>query len=348
MKAANPANPLPVIDLHEDITMYYLGFGAGEPLDDYNVDLPGRNADIPKYMKGNVRVVFASIFPGTTTFNLKAVKEGLKRNSRRITDTIMRYPQTKLFEHFRVLYMLSEAYGIKILESFNDVEEVLNAETFKLGFIIHLEGAEALDDPYDLKLLKKLGLRSLGLTWNYNNRWGSSCTSRKDYGLTPDGEELVKVANEEGVLIDLAHASKRTAIEAIEASKKPVIVSHANVKSVHNHPRNVDDDVLEALHKCGGVIGVTAVSSFITSKPKATIEDLINHVLYIYERFGSHILGIGTDFHGLLGSSPPEGFESVDRVQHLLTLLSEKGLGDNDLRNIAYGNVMRVLKAVFT
>ncbi len=343
----NPMKALPVIDLHEDITMYYLSFGAGEPIDDYNVDLPGRNADIPKYVKGNVRVVFASIFPGTTTFNLKAVKEGLKRGER-VFDTIMRYPQTQLFEHFRILYMMSEAYGIKILESFNDVEEVLNAERFKLGFIIHLEGAESLDDPYDLKLLKKLGLRSLGLTWNFNNRWGSSCTSRKDYGLTPDGEELIKVANEEGILIDLAHASKRTAVEAIETSKKPVIISHANFKSVHNHPRNIDDDVLEALYRSGGVVGVTAVPPFITSKPKATIEDLVNHIMYVYERFGSRILGIGTDFHGLLGYSPPEGFESVDKVQYLLTLLSEKGLGDNDLRNIAYNNVVRVLKAVLT
>jgi membrane dipeptidase len=58
-----------------------------------------------------------------------------------------------------------------------------------------MEGVEAIDDPYDLILFKRFGLRSLGITWNYNNKYGSGCMFKKDYGLTPEGEELVRTAN---------------------------------------------------------------------------------------------------------------------------------------------------------
>jgi len=138
------------------------------------------------------------------------------------------------------------------VESAGDVEAVLASED-RVGLLLHLEGAYAIDRPYDLVLLRRLGLRSVGIAWNYNNQYGAGCLSRKDYGLTPEGEELVKTANRLGIIVDLAHASKRTAIEAAEASSKPVIVSHANVRAIVDSPRNVDDEVLEALHRNGGL-----------------------------------------------------------------------------------------------
>jgi len=220
-----------------------------------------------------------------------------------------------------------------IVESAGDVETAL-ASKGRIGLLLHLEGAYAIDRPYDLVLLRKLGLRSIGLTWNYNNQYGAGCLSRKDYGLTPEGEELVKTANRLGIIVDLAHASKRTAVEAMGASSKPVIVSHANVRAIVDSPRNVDDEVLEALYRNGGVIGVSAIGPLVAKKPRPTLDDLVQHFLYIYERFGPDILAIGTDFLGLLGLAP-EGFESIDRVQQLLERLKEKGLSDGDLEKIA-------------
>lgn len=331
----------PVIDLHEDVSTYFLTFGSGQTLADFGKDVDGRDADIPKYTRGNVRIVFASAFPGTHTFDVRLQEaEGGKW----MPKAIMRYPQIQLFEHFKVYHALAEVYRIELLESLENVENTLHSRDYRLGFIIHVEGADSIDDPYDLVLLKKLGLRSLGLTWNYNNRWASSCTSPKDYGLTPDGEELVKTANRLGIMLDVAHASKRTALEVLETSRKPVLISHANVKALHNHRRNVDDEVLEALYRNGGVIGLTFVPSFISPKERPTVEDLAKHFIYVREKFSSDILAIGSDFHGLLGQRGPEGLESVDKLQDLLSLLREKGFSEAELRKIAYENALRVIR----
>jgi len=336
----------PVIDLHEDVSLYFLLFGGGQPLADFSDDVIGRNADMPKYVRGNVRLVFSSIFPGTHTFDIKLLEQ--RGRDKWLPKVIMRYPQIQVFEHLKIYYSLSEAYNIRVVESFREADEIIRSSDYKLGFIIHVEGADAIDDPYDLVLLKKLGVRSLGITWNYNNKWASSCFSSKDYGLTPEGEELVKYANKLGMIIDLAHASKKTAVDVLQASKKPVIISHANIKSLHGHKRNVDDEVLELLSSNKGVIGLSFVSSFISSKKKSNVNDLVDHFVYVYERFGSSILAIGTDFHGLLGLPGPEGLESVDKVQVLLDALRDRGLNESDIRKIAYENVLTLLENVFS
>lgn len=346
MRCGVKALTYPVIDLHEDVSLYFLIFGGGQPLADFNDDVVGRDADIPKYVRGNVRLVFSSIFPGTHTFDTKLLEQ--RGKDRWLPKVIMRYPQLQIFEHLKIYYSLSEAYNIRIVESFRDAEEIIRSSDYKLGFIIHVEGGDAIDDPYDLVLLRRLGVRSLGITWNYNNKWASSCFSSKDYGLTPEGEELVKYANKLGILIDLAHASKKTAVDVLQISKKPVMISHANIKSLHNHKRNVDDEVLELLSSNKGVIGLSFVSTFISPKKRSDVNDLVNHFMYVYERFGSSILAVGTDFHGLLGLPGPEGLESIDKVQVLLDVLRNRGLNESDIRKIAYENVLMLLESVFS
>ena len=335
----------PVFDLHEDLSNYFIYHGGGQPLGDLRRDIPGREADIPKYLRGGVKLVFASMFPGIETFNPEESRRLEELYGRWIPAVGLRVPQSTLFEHFSIYYGLAETYPeFVIVESAGDVEAVLAGEG-RIGLLLHLEGAYAIDRPYDLVLLRKLGLRSIGLTWNYNNQYGAGCLSRKDYGLTPEGEELVKTANRLGIIVDLAHASKRTAVEAMGASSKPVIVSHANVRAMVDSPRNVDDEVLEALYRNGGVIGISAIGPLVAKKSRPTLDDLVQHFLYIYERFGPDILAIGTDFLGLLVLPAPEGFESIDRVQQLLERLKEKGLSYGDLEKIAYRNALRVIKA---
>lgn len=335
-------NPVPVIDLHEDISLYFLR-GACQPLADFSEDVPDRGADIPKYRKGNVRIIFASIFPAIKSFDPEASKKLKKLYGKWLPVTVMRLPQIQVLEHFKIYYKLAKTYNIRVVENSQDLNEVMDKE-YALGIIIHLEGAEAIDEPYDLVLLRKLGLRSLGITWNFNNKYGAACASKKDYGLTPDGEELIRVANKLGIIVDLAHASKRTALEAIEISKKPIIISHTNIRRFVDNPRNIDDEILEAIHKNKGVVGMSLIRSLIASKKEPTIDDLVQHFMYIYERFGASIIGVGTDFHGLPRGLSLKGFETIDKVQILLSKLQEKGLGSSDLEKIAYGNALRILK----
>ncbi|MEM4542050.1 MAG: dipeptidase [Desulfurococcaceae archaeon] len=333
----------PTIDLHEDVSAYFLLHGGGAPLGDFQDDIPGREADLPKYRRGNVKCVFASIFPGIESFSPEESKTLQKLYGKWLPATKYRVPQALVWEHVVIYYKMSEAYGIRIVESVKDVENCIHGNA--LCFILHLEGAEPLDDPYDLVVLKKLGLRSLGLTWNYMNKYASGCAVKKDTGLTSEGEELVRMANKLGIVVDLAHASKQTAIDVLEIAKKPVIVSHANVRRFVDKPRNVDDEILELLCKNRGVIGISAIGPLISSKPKPTLDDLVEHFVYIKESYTVDILAVGTDFLGLLGLPAPEGFESIDKLPHLYSKLRERGFSDTDISKIAYENALRVLKA---
>jgi membrane dipeptidase len=202
-----------------------------------------------------------------------------------------------------------------------------------------LEGADALEDSSDLEILYKLGLRALSITWNHDNRYGSSCMSKKDYGLTGEGERLVHQANEIGVVIDLAHSGRRTALDTLSISTRPVMISHANYQKVHPHVRNVDDEVLEALKKNGGVIGFTMIRD--TIGPDANLDGLAQHILAVSKSFGPDIVAIGTDYLGI--ERGPAGLEDVSKLVDLLTKLGSMGMTESEIRKLAWENAYRVL-----
>ena len=338
---------IPVVDLHEDVSTYFIFHGAGQSMGDFAEDLPGRDADIPKYLRGGVKLVFASIPPCTEMFDLDTSKRLRELYGVWVPAVRFRIPQVRLLDHLIVYYRLAETYQqIEIVEKLEQVRGILRAQG-KVGFLIHIEGAEAIDEPYDLYALKRLGVRAVGLTWNYCNKYGCGALARKDYGLTDAGEELVRTANRLGIIIDVAHASKRTALEAIEASRKPVMVSHTNIRKLVDTPRNADDEVLEAVARNKGVVGLSILSPLVATGRRATLDDLLKHFMYVYQSYGADILAIGTDFHGRLGIPPVQGFETIDRVGELLRKLGEMGLGDSDLRKIAYENAVRVIEANF-
>ncbi|MCI4465072.1 MAG: dipeptidase [Thermoproteus sp.] len=309
-----------IYDLHEDVAYHY--FSGRRP--DFDIDDGSRQSDLPKLKRAGVDLVFASIFPVATTYGSTGPGGAAPAGAKSLA-----------LEMFKMMYRLSERHGIAIVERAADLDRG------GLKFLLLMEGADSLDDPSDLLLYFKLGLRALGITWNLDNKFGASCLSRRDYGLTAYGEELVALANRLGVILDLAHASRRTALDAISASRKPVVISHANAASIHRSPRNVDDEVLEALKRNGGVIGVTAIPSLVGER--GTVQELVRHAVYIKESFGADMLAVGTDALGV--DRMVEGLESVDRLPAFLELLREAGFGDSEVEAVAYKNAKRVIEA---
>ncbi len=337
-------NP-PLVDLHEDISLYYVQGGAGlkfKPAD-FSLDMKGRHGDIPKYRRSNTRLIFSSIAPLTPTISPMRVGQLSRGYGGFYGAYRIRAATLTALEHIMAYTNLLQQYSrdLKPITSKGDVENLL--EDNRIGFLIAVEGAEPLEDVEDLHLFYKLGVRSLQLTWNFDNKYGATCMSKKDYGLTGDGEELVQLCNELGVIIDLSHASKRTSIEAIETSKLPVIVSHANVKGVNSHARNLDDEQLEALKNNGGVVGATFIPPSLGDHP--SYRKLADHIMYIHERFGAEIIAIGTDLFGLLNVDEPEGLEDITGIAWLWDELRSRGLSDKDIEKIAYLNAMRVIRA---
>jgi len=130
-----------------------------------------------------------------------------------------------------------------------------------------LEGADVLNSVDDLRHMYRLGVRGVGVTWNLNNRWGHTCYSKGGSGLTEEGYALVEAAQRLGMVVDLAHAGRKTALDALEAARRPVVFSHANVNDVYRHPRNVDGEVIRRLVDNGGVLGLTFIPRTISDSP---------------------------------------------------------------------------------
>ncbi len=231
-----------------------------------------------------------------------------------------------LLNQVKIYYKLEKEGMIKIIRR----KEDLNKEGVK--FLISLEGTDVLNDPYDILLLKELNFKSIGLTWNYDTKFAASCVSKKDYGLTGQGEELVKLANELGLIIDLAHASKQTVLDVTEITKKPVIISHTAYRKMKDHPRNVDDDEIEAVIRTGGIIGVMAWYKVL---PDPTFESYLRVINELGETFGWDYIGIGTDFLGI--DETIKGFESISLINKLSDYL-----GDN-ADKVLWKNAYRVI-----
>ncbi|MCX8161583.1 MAG: dipeptidase, partial [Candidatus Bathyarchaeota archaeon] len=323
------AKRIPVVDLHEDVAYHYVtgGNGVSKPLP-FDMDIEGRDGDIPKYMRGYVKLVFSSIFPLMPTFNPKLASKVWSgyRGVESICVNTVRDVKLNVIEQIKVYGRMARCYPqIKLIGTRRDLDDLFNSDA--IGFLVSLEGTDAIDDLDDLELFYRLGVRSIQLTWNYDCRVAASCMSRRDYGLTGFGEEVIEEANRLGIIIDLAHASERTCIEAIEASKLPVIVSHANIAKVKPHPRNLTDNVLELLASKKGVVGFTFIPSTIADNP--SIDHLVDHILYAYEHYGGDILSLGTDYFGLIYSRPPPGLEDISKVLNLWGKLVERGLPES-------------------
>mgnify|MGYP001770695764 FL=1 len=295
-----------LIDLHEDIA-----WGASQHFIDI-INGPAQSS-IRQLSQFDTAIVVAAIYPHVRVWDERI--DAMRSLYSRLTNPTS-YSFDILLDQVRMYYYFERRGLVKIIEGQGDLKNLS-----KVNLIISLEGTDTLKDPYDLYLLKRLGVRIIQLTWNYDTKFAASCNSRKDYGLTGEGEELVKLANELGLIIDLAHASRQTIIDAASISKRPVIVSHANARRLKDSRRNLDDEAIEAVVKTGGVIGVTAIPSLL---PRQDISGLVENIKYIGESFGWDYVALGTDFLGMYPDEVIQGFESIDKVVELAKMLGDK------------------------
>ncbi|HNX28993.1 MAG TPA: dipeptidase [Syntrophomonadaceae bacterium] len=227
------------------------------------------------------------------------------------------------------------------LSEYKDV--LLPANINKIGCILHLEGAEALGSDIELiNIFYRLGLRSIGLTWNYRNMMADGIhEGNNDGGISNNGRQLLKELSKLGIILDLAHLGERSFFEAVEYYDKPLIVSHANVRNLCSHSRNLSNEQLKALQKNGGVVGVTAVKDFVGGN-EATMENLIDHIVYISELIGSQHAALGSDFDG----ADHMVMSGIEDYQNLDYLLEKRGFTAEERENILSGNALRIIEAI--
>ncbi|HWL53421.1 MAG TPA: membrane dipeptidase [Chthoniobacteraceae bacterium] len=146
-----------------------------------------------------------------------------------------------------------------------------------------------------------MGVRFMHLGYNRRNLFADGCTELNDGGLSDLGRDLVAKMNEVGMIIDLPHSSRNTALETAKISAQPVIASHVGVREVHEGPRCKSDEELKAIAATGGYVGIYSVPSLLGEN--ADLNLMLRHVAHALKVVGPEHVVIGTDV-GHNGRSP--------------------------------------------
>ncbi|MBI5359431.1 MAG: membrane dipeptidase [Planctomycetes bacterium] len=216
----------------------------------------------------------------------------------------------------------------------------------KTAVLMSIENGLALEGSARiLRNFYRLGVRAMGLTWNYRNEIADGTNEELlKAGLTKFGMETVSEMNRLGMLIDVSHLNPAGFWDVLEKSLKPVIASHSNAHAACGHPRNLYDDQIKALAQKGGVMGINFYSEFLRKEGSASIEDVFRHIDYITALAGPDCVGLGSDFDGI--SRPPEGLEDVSKLPKITERLIKAGYKDEDIKKILGMNFFRVFKTV--
>ena len=266
------------------------------------------------------------------------------------------------------------------------VEEITRAkETGRVGIIFGMQdGGPFGGDLTLLRTYRALGLRVACLTYNSRNVFADGCTEPANGGLSRLGREAIGRLNALGITLDLSHMGYRSALEAVELTSRPPILSHSNPLSLCDTPRNVPDELLDAVAAKGGVVGISPLPMLLTRKrlkPERTIEDFFVHLDYAVARLGVDHVAFGSDFYrfnlqdaiarnvagGFLArfqrepvrseedSDPvtfelrhPTGLAGVEDVPNVTAGLLARRYGDADVRKILGENLLRVFRETWT
>ncbi len=357
----------PLIDGHNDLPWALRqGYGNDPYAVDLTTDLSGTtklHTDIPRLRAGGVGGQFWSVYVPASLTPTEAVRETFEQ-----IDTV-----------HRIVDAHPDVFAIALTA--DDVVRIHGEG--RIASLIGMEGGYSIDDSLGvLRQFYDAGARYMTLTHSKTTTWADSATDAPKWGgLSPFGEEVVREMNRLGMMVDLSHVSEETMMDAIRVSEAPVIFSHSSARAVTDHPRNVPDAVLRLLPQNGGVVMVTFVPGFVSAdlvawtkgleaegarlgvdvnaaepdarlvewiethpRPQATIDDVVAHIQHVREVAGIDHVGLGGDFDGI--TSTPMGVEGVDAYPRILAALIAAGWSDEDIRKLAGGNVLRVMRQV--
>lgn len=264
-----------IVDAHCDaLTKLYANPKLDFAMEDQELDI-----SYPRLQHGGVKVQFFAIY---------------------LSDSI----QQPSFEH--ILQMVDIFHrkiishpGIRLIQNVKDWQEVETSED--TGAILTLEGLDAVaGNMTHLRILYHLGVRSIGLTWNYANWAADGVMEPRKGGFTRKGKLMLRELETMGIIADVSHLSPTAFWEMVEAYNKPFIASHSNAQKLCPHPRNLSDDQIKAIIQCQGQIGLTFVPYFVDSlNLTVPITALLKHIDYVCSLGGERHLGFGSDFDGI-------------------------------------------------
>ncbi|RNF40179.1 dipeptidase [Planococcus salinus] len=226
--------------------------------------------------------------------------------------------------------------AMKHIKNWQDFDHLKEGE---IGAVLTLEGADAFgNDLMKLRHLYRLGVLSIGLTWNNANLCADGAGEPRGGGLTLLGREVIRLNNENKIFTDVSHLSVKSFWDTIELADYP-IASHSNARSLCDHPRNLDDEQIKAMFVQNGLIDVVFCPQFINKgSDRATIPDLLRHVDHLCALGGADHIGIGSDFDGI--TDHVDGLGDASEFPNLINEL-QKHYSEEEVEGFAYRNFLQ-------
>jgi len=329
--------------------------------------LPTGMIDIPRLHEGGVHAPFFALWVPTYYKGSEAVRRTLD-----LCDAMQR-----MFD--------MHPDQIELATSAKDIERIVGER--KIAAVLTIEGGHQIaNDLAVLRMYRHMGILSMTLTHFRNTDWGDSSTDKPVHnGLTDFGKEVVREMNRIGMIVDISHVSDKTFYDALKVTNKPVIASHSSCRTLDSAVRNMDDDMLRALARNGGVVGVNFSSAFLSQqdaddlRKKITQENALEptmtgaaldeyaskqyHEDYAKVHVGhatledaakcvDHIVKVAGMDHVGIGSDfdgipdVPAGLEDVSKMPDLTAALLRMGYSEEDIQKIMGKNFLRVIREV--
>lgn len=289
---------------------------------------------------GNIKIICATIWvePKNSFFP----SMGIKYNS-------IQEAKKQAQQQLNYYLSLEKEDNITIIRSKNDLKNILSESLdYRLGICITIEGAEYIESIEDLNYWYKKGVRIVAPIWQENKYGGCSVSGG---GLTDKGKNLIQALNcHEKMILDIAHMSEQSALDSIDLYEHIVINSHTNCQTLSPGERQISDNLINKIHKKGGIVALMLWNKTINSQKKnVSLDDYIKHIFHIFNLTGSFdSIAIGSSLDGGFGSeSLPVEMKNIGDLHLISHKLSDMGLSDDDIEKILFKNWLRVLTKVY-
>ena len=213
-----------------------------------------------------------------------------------------------------------------------------------------VQGGNAFDSADDVRLLPEGLLHRVTLMHLTDSALGATSSplgpSRGRGGLTAAGRAMVGVLNERRILVDLAHASKPTFWQALDAhsSAVPPVVTHTGVSGVHPSWRNLDDDQIRAVADRGGVVGIMYHRGFLGRPARRVGADaIVRHLEHLISVGGEAVAALGSDWDGLIVT--PRDMPTALDLPVLVDRMLARRWPEPRIRRVLGQNALRIIAA---
>lgn len=335
-------SPTPIFDGHNDLLLHLWLHHPENPADAFLHQRLSGHLDLARMREGGFAGGLFAVFVPPADYVAKfPTRQAEVHDPLAITE-----------QQMAILQQLEarSAGQAKICRSVGEIEHCMAHGV--LAMVMHIEGAEALDD--DLSQLdrwQQAGLRSIGPFWNLPNRFGfginGSFPGSPDTGegLTEAGERLIRACNQLGLMIDLSHMNEKAFWQTARLSTAPLVASHSNVHALCPQPRNLTDAQLAAIADSDGLVGLNFGTSFLRSDGKRDgdmpLSVMVQHLDYLLEKLGEDCVAFGSDFDGI---NLADELGDVTGLPRLLAALRQAGYNDALLNKLCRANWLRVLR----